>query len=54
MAFAGESVVPYWGPFFSSVMYGARLLRLSKDGVDPFVSLCCMGLRLERELDRLI
>ena len=42
------------GAFFSKVMGIARLLGLSKDGVDPFVSLCRMGLQLERELDELV
>ena len=32
----------------------ARLLGLSKDGIDPFVSLCHMGLQLERELSEFI
>jgi hypothetical protein len=35
-------------------MEGARLSRLSEDGADPFVSLCCMGLRLERELGEIV
>ena len=32
----------------------ARLLGRSEDGADPFVSLCRMGLRLERGLSELI
>ena len=32
----------------------ARLLGLSKDGVDPFMSLDRMGLRIERELSELV
>jgi hypothetical protein len=35
-------------------MDGARLSSLSKDGADPFVSPCHMGLRLKRELGGLI
>ena len=35
-------------------MDGARLSRLSKDSVDPFMSPCHMGLPLERELGGLI
>ena len=35
-------------------MDGVRLSRLSKDDADPFVSLGCMGLRLERELSGLV
>jgi hypothetical protein len=42
------------GAFFSNVMGAARLSRLSDDGADPFVSLCCVGLRLERGLDELV
>jgi hypothetical protein len=42
------------GAFFSSVMDGARLLRLCEDDADPFASLCRMGLQLERELDELV
>jgi hypothetical protein len=42
------------GAFFSSVMDGARLSRLSEDGVDPFMSPCFLRLRLERELGELV
>ena len=42
------------GAFSFSVMYGARLSRLSEDDVDPFMSPCRMGLRLEQELSGLV
>jgi hypothetical protein len=32
----------------------ARLLGPSEDGVDPFVGLCRMGLRLERGFGELV
>jgi hypothetical protein len=32
------------GDFFSSVMDGAQLLRLSEDGTNPFMNLCHTGL----------
>jgi hypothetical protein len=32
------------GAFFSSVMDGARLSKLSEDDANPFASLCHMGL----------
>ena len=36
------------GAFFSNVMGVPRLSRSSDDGANPFMSLCCIGLRLER------
>jgi hypothetical protein len=36
------------------VMDGARLSRLSEDSANPFMSPCRIGLRLERELGKLI
>ena len=40
--------------FFSNVMGVPRLSGLSDDGANPFVSLCCAGLRLEQGLGELI
>jgi hypothetical protein len=42
------------GAFFSNMMGVAWLSGPSEDDVDPFASLCRMGLRLERGLDELV
>jgi hypothetical protein len=54
MASTDNGIVPCLGPSSPFVMGAAWLLRLCDDGVDPFAGLCRIGLRIERELGKLI